>query len=438
MCACRDETLGPVRPLAAPGRSWLLAGAAASALWLLPAGMLAAKDKPSLVPFTAVERAQIAALALPASGHSVPRDPSNALDGQREAIALGRWLFFNPALSADGRLACASCHVPGKAFQDGLTTATGLAQGQRATRNTPSLLDTALNRWWGWGGEHDSLWAASLAPLSAPAEMAADARHVRTLLQRHPKQQMQAQRLHQQLQAKARALQRPRDDEAEAFLVTLAKALAAYQATLRSPRTPFDDFAQALAAGDARAAASYPLAAQRGLKLFIGEGRCVLCHGGPRLSHGEFADIGIPFFLPNGEVDGGRHAGLKVLLQDRARFNRLGPYSDEPSAADGQRASAVSTRHVQAEHRHFGEFRVPSLRGVGLTAPYMHDGSLERLRYAVRHYSLLNEERLHADGERILRRLSWSEEQEDDVATFLRSLSPPLPGGMPARPRTKR
>jgi cytochrome c peroxidase len=404
----------------------LLAGAAAGALWLLPAGTAAARDRPVPLPFSDVERAQIASMALPASSHRTPRDPSNALDGQREAIALGRWLFFNPALSADGRLACASCHVPGKAFQDGLSTATGLADaahGQRATRNTPSLVDTALNRWWGWGGEHDSLWAASLAPLSAPAEMAADPQRVRALLQRHPKQQAQAERLHRQLQARAQALQRPRDDEAEAFLVTLAKALAAYQATLRSPRAPFDDFARALAIGDARAAARYPLAAQRGLKLFIGEGRCVLCHGGPRLSHGEFADIGIPFFLPDGQVDGGRHAGLKQLLQVRARFNRLGPYSDEAEAADGQRVSAVPTRHLQAEHRHFGEFRVPALRGVGLTAPYMHDGSLERLRYAVRHYSFLNEERLHADGERILRRLNWSEEQENDVATFLRSVS---------------
>jgi cytochrome c peroxidase len=75
------------------------------------------------------------------------------------------------------------------------------------------------------------------------------------------------------------------------------------------------------------------------------------------------------------------------------------------------------------EPRHFGEFRVPGLRQLTRTAPYMHNGSLATLEEVVRHYSELNEERLHADGERILRRLDLSPQESADLAAFLRSLS---------------
>ena len=99
-------------------------------------------------------------------------------------------------------------------------------------------------------------------------------------------------------------------------------------------------------------------------------------------------------------------------------MNRLGPFND----AGPDDARAVTTRHVVQLHRHFGEFRVPGLRELPATAPYMHDGSLATIEDVVRHYSELDEERLHADGERILRRLNLSPEQSADLAAFLRTL----------------
>ena len=192
------------------------------------------------------------------------------------------------------------------------------------------------------------------------------------------------------------------------------KALAAYQETLVSTATPFDHFRDALATGDASAASRYPIAAQRGLRLFIGSGNCVLCHFGPRFTNGEFADIGAPFFVPGG-VDSGRHGGLARLL--RSPFSRVGRFSDAPSAA------AVSTRHVSAQPRNFGEFRVPSLREVARTAPYLHNGSLATLADVVRHYSELDLDRLHVHGEQILRPLRLSAEQAVDLVTFLETLS---------------
>ena len=83
----------------------------------------------------------------------------------------------------------------------------------------------------------------------------------------------------------------------------------------------------------------------------------------------------------------------------------------------------MGTRHVELQHRNFGEWRVPSLRNVALTAPYMHNGSLATLRDVVRHYSELNEERLHADGERILKPLRLTQAEAEDLVAFLESLT---------------
>jgi cytochrome c peroxidase len=142
-----------------------------------------------------------------------------------------------------------------------------------------------------------------------------------------------------------------------------------------------------------------------------------MCHAGPAFTNGEFHDTGIPFFIRPGQVDAGRHGGIKRLLANR--MNLLGPYND-----DAKRSSATGKRHVALEHRNFGEFKVPSLRNLALTAPYMHNGSLATLRDVVKHYSELNEERLHADGERVLRPLKLTESEIDDVVKFLESLSP--------------
>jgi cytochrome c peroxidase len=83
----------------------------------------------------------------------------------------------------------------------------------------------------------------------------------------------------------------------------------------------------------------------------------------------------------------------------------------------------VKTRHAQLLPRNFGEFKVPGLRNVARTAPYMHDGSLPDLRAVVRHYSELDPDRLHADGERILVPLQLTPDEVDDLVAFLESLT---------------
>ena len=326
-------------------------------------------------------------------------DPSNRVSGKREAIAFGEKLFFEPRLSGTGSVLCATCHVPFRAFQDGRPRAFGL---QEVDRNTPTVINTRFYRWYGWDGGHDSLWAQSVRPLLDPREMSASAAHVGGVVRKLFSKDYQA------------AFARPVPGDDEAVLVDVGKALAAFQETLVSGRTPFDEFRDGLETGKPN---TYPEAAKRGLKIFVGKGNCSVCHVGPHFTNGEFADIGVKFFVAPGRVDGGRHAGIRKLKENP--LNLLGRYNDDP-----KRSTAVGTRHVELQHRNFGEFRVPGLRNVALTAPYMHNGSLATLRDVVKHYSELNEERLHADGERILRPLNLTESEIDDLVKFLETLSP--------------
>ncbi len=332
------------------------------------------------------------------------RDPSNRASGNAAAIALGQQLFFDPRLSANGAVACATCHVPAKAWTDGRKQAVGLAP---VDRNAPSIVNALLLRWFSWDGGADSLWAQALRAMLDPREMGASAPLVAKVV-----------RSDAALDCRYGAAFGAAASDDERVLVDAAKAIAAFVETRTSGRTPFDEFRDALARGDRGAAARYPLAAQRGLQLFVGKGNCSVCHFGASFTNSEFHDVGVPFMLAPGRVDAGRHAGIKRLLADP--YNLLGKYSDDPS-----RASATKTRHVELQHANFGQFKTPSLRNVALTAPYMHDGRLATLRDVVRHYSELDLERLHTHGEQLLRPLKLSDRESDDLVAFLESLSDP-------------
>ena len=331
------------------------------------------------------------------------RDPSNRVSGNPDAIELGERLFFERRLSVNGEISCSRCHLPERNWSDGLPRAVGL---EEVDRNTPSIVNARTQRWFGWDGAHNSLWAQSIRPILDARELGASAAHVAKLL-----------RGDRDLSCRyRRTFGSAPGVEDERVLVDAAKALAAFQETLVSGHTAFDEFRDALARGDKAAPALYPEPAQRGLRTFIGKGSCNMCHAGPAFTNGEFHDTGIPFFIRPGQVDAGRHGGIKRLLGNR--MNLLGPYND-----DAKRSSAVGTRHVALEHRNFGEFKVPSLRNLALTAPYMHNGSLATLRDVVKHYSEISPDRLHSDGEAILKPLRLTEWEIEDLIAFLESLS---------------
>jgi cytochrome c peroxidase len=337
------------------------------------------------------------------------RDPSNRAAGDPRAIALGQRLFFDARLSANGGIACASCHMPERAWTDGRPRAIGLAA---TDRNTPSIVNAGLLRWFSWDGGADSLWAQGLRAMLHPDEMGASAASVAGVIRGD-----RAFACAYEAAFGARAA--TRDDTR--VMVDASKAIAAYVATLGSARTPFDEFRDALARGDRAAAARYPVAAQRGARIFAGKGNCSLCHFGPSFTNGEFHDVGIPFMAAPGRVDAGRQGGIKRVAADP--FNLLGEHSDDASGA-----VATKTRHVELQHVNFGQFKTPSLRNVALTAPYMHDGRLATLRDVVRHYSELDMERIHTHGEQLLRPLRLTAGESEDLVAFLETLSDPGAG----------
>lgn len=339
-------------------------------------------------------------------------DPSNRVSGQAAAATLGRLLFFDPRLSANGQVSCASCHRSELGWSDGARVGVGL---QAVDRNTLGLLDARHQRWFGWDGANDTLWAQSIRPILDEREMGGSAAEVAALVRND-------RELHCRYRDAFGAEPGKRADED--VLVDAGKALAAFQETLVSGPSPFDRFRDALAASNETGQADYPLAARRGLKIFVGKGDCHVCHFGSAFTNGEFHDIGIPFFAVPGRVDPGRHGGIGKLLA--SPYNLLGAHNDDPA-----RRSALGTRHVTVVQRNFGEFKVPSLRNVALTAPYMHNGSLATLADVVRHYSEFDENRIHADGERLLRPLRLAPGEIDDLVAFLESLTgspvPPAP-----------
>ena len=353
------------------------------------------------VEFNATERAAIARHG--PWPPAIKRDPGNRLSGKPAAIAFGERLFFDRRLSADGTRACASCHRPEIGWTDGLPRSAGATM---LDRNAPSIANTRFERWLGRDGGSDSLWSHAIRPLTDPRELAMTPA---LLAQRIREDKLLLCEYRNATDA------RPGSDD-ELLMVNVGKSLAAFQETIVSGRTPFDEFRDALVRGDQTRMARYPASAQRGLKIFVGRGNCSVCHFGPRFTNGEFADIGIPFFAAPGRVDAGRHAGVRQVTA--SRFNLLGPHND-----DKTRANAVATRHLTLEHRHWGEFKVPGLRNVALTAPYMHAGSLGTLADVVRHYSDLNEDRLHADGEKILKPLKLADQESADLVAFLETLS---------------
>jgi cytochrome c peroxidase len=364
--------------------AWVLAGGV-----MLAPGAARADDA---VSFTPAETARI--LAHGPWPQPATRDPTNRGSGQPEAIALGERLFFSPRLSGNAGVLCASCHEPWRGFTDGRPRALGLAT---VDRNTPSVVNVRLQRWFGWDGANDTLWAQSIRPLLDPREMASSPDRIAALVRGDP-----------ELRGAFTAAFGPPPADDDAVLVGVGKALAAYQETLESGRTPFDELRDALARADPEAAARYPAPARRGLRIFIGS--CASCHAGPNFTDGAFHVVGTASRRQNGAPDAGRQDGIRKLVANR--FNLLGSYADDPP-----HAKAAGTRGAAREKNVAGAFRTPGLRDVTLTAPYMHDGSLATLcEVAERHPA--RRRGGAAQGQAIL-----SAAERSDLVAFLETLT---------------
>ena len=333
----------------------------------------------------------------------VPADPGNEFSGKQWAEILGANLFNDPTLSADQSISCASCHQSNLGLAE--NSAVAIAGAKPHVRNTQGLLNVGYQRWFGWDGGADSLWSASLRPMLSDIEMASDIETLALRLRRASYVTTVLQDNHIDTASL--------DDES--LVVLVSKFMGAYMRTLVSGETSFDRFVALLLSGR-EDQSTYSLSAQRGMKTFFGEGNCFVCHFGPNFSNGEFHDIGRPFFTAVGQVDPGRFVGIQRIKSDR--YSLEGEYNGTKNETE-----VLKTRTVNSSQDNFGQWRTPSLRNLSLTAPYMHDGSLETLRDVVDYYADIDPARLHTKGEAILKPFEWSESERNDLVEFLRSLS---------------
>jgi cytochrome c peroxidase len=378
-----------------------------------------------------------------------PASPTNAWADDDDAARLGQALFFDPGLSGDGTISCATCHVPALAFTDGKTL--GLGVGARG-RHTPTVLDSAHQRWFFWDGRADSLWAQVVGPLEHPLEMNGS----RLALLHHVAAKPGLRRAYEDLfgplpelndDSRFPASARPMSTtsttpdhpdqrawlamaDADRFSVDrsfsyLAKAIAAYERRLVTEPSPFDRFAEALGKGDAAGGGHLTAPARRGLRLFIGRGRCSVCHAGPLFTDGEFHNIAVPPRKDNkgGTLDdSGRWAGEAKVLADP--FNALGPHADTPrenGVPTGPAADKLALLLLSPDH--WGEFKTPSLRHAARTAPYMHQGQFATLEDVLHYYSTLEGAvRSGHHQEQILAPLHLTDGEKDDLIAFLASL----------------
>ena len=339
-----------------------------------------------------------------------PSDPTNRVFHDEAAFRLGRALFYEPRLSGNGQLSCASCHDPHKDWSDGRTLAVGLEQ---VDRNTPSLWNSALNRWQFWDGRADSLWAQALQPIEHPQEMGGSREAVARLVLNDP----QLHGLY--LEAFGPAPEGLDDPQAvDRVFAQVGKALAAFEGRILTQSTPFDRFVDGLRTGDPEDLAALEPLAVEGARLFFGQARCHLCHHGPLLSDMEFHDIELP---RQGPPPLARYGGIAKLLRDP--FNGRGLHSDDVVTGHERLAYLARTPHQR------GEWKTPGLRNVARTAPYMHNGVYASLDEVLEHYSTLSDAptRSHADARRVLEAVHLSASQLQALKAFLQSLSSPAP-----------
>lgn len=385
------------------------------------------------------ERAVIASLRLNQQPPAVP-DPSNVVAANPAAVALGRQLFFDPRFSRNGALSCATCHDPGKQFQDGVPRAKGLATVERRTM---PLAGVAFNAWQFWDGRKDSLWAQAMDPIEDAREMGGNRTRAVQLLAAHYRRPYEA--LFgplpdgARLPANAGPLGSPdeiaawnRMDAATQAAVTrafvnMAKAIAAFEATLRHSESRFDRYAEALVKKRPPAADGMLTAnEQRGLRLFIGKALCVSCHGGPLFTDHFFHSTRVPA-LDAAKPDPGRAQGALQVKDDP--FNCVGAYSD--AKREDCREIRFIVVHDPVLRR---AFKTPSLRGVAERPPYMHAGQLATLFDVIRHYAKAPESVVvprtagghgHGGGSE-LTPLALSEQDIADLVAFLGTLSAPV------------
>ncbi len=305
-----------------------------------------------------------------------------------EKVELGRLLYFDPVLSGDNTQSCATCHHPDLGFSDARFTSMG--NGGKGTgpertggtvlpRAAPTIWNTAFSFKQFWDGRSDDLEDQAKFPITSEIEMNQNADELVKELKAIP--------AYVQMFDKAF---NGRDGSGVSFDNTV-KAIAAFERTIISNNSPFDHFA----AGDTEALNQQQ---KRGLALFRSlKTRCFECHGFPTFANPDFKVIGVPDLPP--------------------KIDNVAPSPATPDLGRGDVTKAPN--HARA-------FKVPTLRNIALTAPYMHNGRFQTLEEVISFYSsgggAGNGLKLPNQDDKI-RRFTLTNAERSDLVAFLHALT---------------
>jgi cytochrome c peroxidase len=379
--------------------------------------------------WTKEERDMLRSLSLASLAPLAP-DPSNRFSDDTAATRLGQHLFFDTRLSANGKVSCASCHVPQQDFQDGRKLGVGVGT---AGRRTMPIAGTAHSPWQFWDGRADSQWGQALGPLESPAEHGGDRvqyAHViaaeyraayESVFGRVPDVRGLPERagpVPDSARAGAWARIAPaRQEEISRVYANIGKAIAAYERKIELAPARFDRFVDTELAGRQHTAESAFSEDERaGLKLFVGKANCATCHNGALFTDNHFHNTGVPQATSGVQNDSGRVVGVRGVMA--AEFNCLSKYSDaKPEACDELRFAVTEGPELVRA------FKTPSLRNVAARAPYMHAGQFASLGAVLAHY---DRAAAAPAGKSELKPLRLSATELRQLEAFLHTLTGPL------------
>jgi len=318
-------------------------------------------------------------------------------------IALGDKLFHDKRFSIDGGVSCANCHDASKAFTDNLPVSVG-HHGLTGTRNAPTVINAAFYKSQFWDGREPDLEAQSKGPFVNPVE-AGLANHEPIL---------QIVRTDPDYQAAFKDVFNVGGDKLT--MEHVSKAIASFERSLIAGNSAFDRFHFG---GDTSALNEQQ---QRGLQLFLGQGRCVSCHtiehDHALFSDSRFHNIGIGINAVQEDVP--------RLAQAFLEAKNKGGDVDQMVLTD-KKSSELGRFAVTDRFDDLGAFKTPTLRNIALTAPYMHDGSLKTLKDVVIHYNNGGVTPARAKVNDFLsggiRPLNLTDAQIDDLVAFMESLT---------------
>ncbi|RWP37993.1 cytochrome c peroxidase [Mesorhizobium sp.] len=379
------------------------------ALWvcILAMGLSCAAAAQQAVQFTPKELALLQTMRLRDQQYG-QSDPTNYLSGDLKAIRVGQGLFADRRIGS-GNLACVDCHDPSSGWTATRVQATNRRGHPR--RDPPSLFDAGQNRWYFRDGRVDTLWGQVAEALVTELGV-----HPESLEKRFLTDNL----LNEFFDEKG--VRYAGSTYFEDRLVFVAKSLAAYVGTIRSAPSSFDCF---IASTEIQEVDNhYSMDAQRGLKIFLNQGKCATCHFGPYLTDGNFHNIGVPPLPSETEFDSGRLVGLV-----EAKGNR---YSSGGRFSDDRLGRAAALLHfIRMQPNDAGAFRTPSLRNVALTQPYMHNGVFPTLKDVVAFYNaggkgspLSKWEVIRSHhSETIVQPLQLNDQEQASLVEFLKTLT---------------